>query len=126
MAGEADELQGVAVALFGNQQQGLPRCRPAIPARPPEIGVNAGDAFLAGAPFVFGKTLAPVTQRQAGEAEVEMRRRMVPVYGQGLAEAEFGVGQLAQVEQHGAAGVPGGGRVAVGLQRLFAGGERLR
>jgi hypothetical protein len=121
--GVADELQGVAQALLGVQQDRLTQERSAVPAQLREG--PRGQLLAAPALLVLGPAALEVAPQQPEQRAVDVGLAGVRVQPQGLLVASQGLVELPQLLQHQAQAVVGRGLLRPPPDRLPAAGERL-
>ena len=95
------ELDGVAEALFGVDQQGPSRAGFATPLRLTEIPPRRKPAAGVPAPFIFGPAFRKVAPRQERHPQVRMSHRVGRVGADGGPKTVDGVVQPALAFQHG-------------------------
>lgn len=96
MAGETDELQTVAEALFGVEQQGSSTERRAVPLRLDEIAVLQARHAAFPAPFVFGEAFLVLAVHQQRRGKIETHLGVIGFGREGAAVGGNGFVDHAQ------------------------------
>ena len=120
--GIARELQGVAQALFGLQQQRLAGQRLAPPARRVRPGRQGPEGRHCQPALVGRPAAGQVAVQQPAQRQVQAHRRGLRVEPRRLLHRGAGLGQRALVLQHHAQAGPGAGQI--GLQGHAAARQR--
>src|SRR5271157_38575 len=122
--GIADELQGIAQALLGEQQDGLALEARAIPERLTKRGRRKAPVLPA--PLVFGPPAFEITPKEPDLGQIQMRRGVVRFEAHGLLVAGHCLRQLSLLRKRPSKVAMRFGIVRFEAQGLLVAGYRLR